>query len=98
MDKSPRFSHRWSDLKGILEIGRLKSIWKNHIRQANRTQLVADLIDYFDVHLSLDEEIDAIRMRFENGTYSPKPPPSEYAWKSQRASVASSQSQTPSIP
>lgn len=71
MARSPRFAFRFTGIKPLLEKIRLKSIWKSHIRAANREQIVYDICDYYDVHLNIDHYIDIVSKSLSLGTYSP---------------------------
>lgn len=74
MTKSPRFRFRFNTLRPHLNKDKLKSIWKDHIRAANRNQVLYDLTDYYDIHHDIDEHIeDAVRL-ISSGLYKPSSP------------------------
>jgi hypothetical protein len=74
MSVSPRFSERKSKFDKIISAPNLKQVWDKHVRQANRRQVVSDLADYFDVHIRLDNHLDAVVGKILAGSYIPAPP------------------------
>jgi hypothetical protein len=74
MTTSPRFPERCTRLKDILTPKRLRTIWKDHIRQSLRQQTISDLCDYYDVHLDLDRHIENVTDRIFRGVYQPNLP------------------------
>lgn len=71
MSTSPRFPERRLRLQQILTIPRLRLIWKDHVRQALRQQVVVDLSDYYDIHLDLDSHLHSVTDRIFRGIYRP---------------------------
>jgi hypothetical protein len=71
--QSPKFPLKKKDLEQIVNPPRLKIVWKNKVRDAARTQLVADPIENLDFHIQLDSMCSAIDVEVNTGSYIPRP-------------------------
>jgi hypothetical protein len=47
---SPKFSLKKKDLEEVINLSRLKSTWKNRVRDAMRKQPVPDPLEHLDFH------------------------------------------------
>src|SRR5260370_38138423 len=51
---SPKFPLKAKDLKDVINVSRLKSTWKNKVREAMRRQPIPDPLENLDFHTRID--------------------------------------------
>jgi hypothetical protein len=71
--QSPKFPLKKKDIGEVIDLPRLKSVWKNKFRDAMRRQLVPDPIENLDFHTQLDAMCSAITAEVNSGAYIPRP-------------------------
>jgi hypothetical protein len=71
---SPKFQIKLKDIKGVINLPRLKSTWKSKVRDAMRRQIVPDPLENLDFHTKLDANCAAIEAEICRGGYIPRPP------------------------
>jgi hypothetical protein len=71
--QSPKFPLKKKDIEQVISLPRLKSVWKNKVREAMRNQLVPDPIENLDFHTQLDAMCGAIHAEVNSGAYIPRP-------------------------
>ncbi|RPJ77820.1 MAG: RNA-directed DNA polymerase [Alphaproteobacteria bacterium] len=74
MLKTARFRVREEQLNKALHPQKMIALWKGHVRSVLRDQPVADLHDYYDFHINLENRIEAIRTSIFQGIYQPSRP------------------------
>ena len=72
--KSPKFSLKKDGLRVITNSSRLKTTWKNRVRDAMRRQAIPDPVEHLDFHINLAAECNSIEAEVCSGTYKPRPP------------------------
>jgi hypothetical protein len=71
---SPKFPLKKKDLEEVISPFRLKSRWRNKVRDAMRQQLIPDPVEHLDFHINLDAMCTAIAAEVCSGAYIPRPP------------------------
>ncbi len=66
--------HRLLQLEGIVEVERLKGVWKSSVRPGLRHQTAPDIHDYLDIHYALEPFCAALRDVVMAGAYRPREP------------------------
>jgi hypothetical protein len=72
--QSPKFPIKQSDIKEVINVSRLKSRWKEKVRDAMRTQPIPDPVEHLDFHITLDGSCTSIAADVCSGTYIPHTP------------------------
>lgn len=71
--QSPKFAIKVKHLKGIVSASVLQALWKQHIRDKMRRQILPDPIEFLDFHVQLKQRANEIESAVCAGSYSPKP-------------------------
>jgi hypothetical protein len=71
---SPKFPLKAKDLKDVINVSRLKSTWKNKVREAMRRQPIPDPLENLDFHTRIDAICLAIEGEVLTGAYIPQTP------------------------
>ena len=71
---SPKFPLKVKGLQDVINVLRLKSTWKNKIREAMRRQPIPDPLENLDFHIRLDAVCAAIEAEVLSGAYIPNTP------------------------
>jgi hypothetical protein len=72
--KSPKFALKRDDIRAVISVPRLKSRWKQNVRDAMRTQPIPDPLEHLDFHVKLDSNCTAIEAEVASGAYAPRAP------------------------
>lgn len=72
--QSPKFPLKLADIKTVINAARLKSRWKEKVRESLRRQRIPDPIEHLDFHTSLDGECLSIVAAVHSGGYIPSRP------------------------
>lgn len=72
--RSPKFTIKSRELKSVINAARLKSRWREKVRDAMRTQPVPDSLEHLDSHIAIDPLTDALEAQLMAGAYIPKTP------------------------
>src|SRR5262249_393622 len=62
------------DLRDVVNISRLKSTWRNKVRDAMRRQPIPDVLENLDFHTRLNAICTAIEAEVCSGSYIPQAP------------------------
>jgi len=57
---SPKFPLKIDDLRKVVNVGRLKGVWKSKVREAMRNQPIPDPLENLDFHVRLNSNCEAI--------------------------------------
>src|SRR5262249_32446896 len=68
---SPKFPLKAKSLKGVISVARLKSTWKNKVREAMRRQPIPDPLENLDFHTRVDAICRAIEAEVLSAAYIP---------------------------
>ena len=71
---SPKFPLKAKNLKGVIDVSRLKATWKNKVRDAMRRQPIPDVIENLDFHTRIDAICQAIESEVLAAAYIPNTP------------------------
>jgi hypothetical protein len=71
---SPKFPLKIDDLRKVINVGRLKTIWKAKVREAMRSQPIPDPLENLDFHVRLNSNCEAIEAEVCSASYIPRPP------------------------
>jgi hypothetical protein len=72
--RSPKFAIKSKELKAVINAARLRSRWREKVRDAMRTQPIPDALEHLDSHISLDALTEALESQLMSGAYVPKTP------------------------
>lgn len=72
--RSPKFSLKRPDIAEVINVSRLKSRWRQRVRDAMRNQPVPDPLEYLDFHIGLDAICESIAAEVCSGAYIPQRP------------------------
>lgn len=72
--QSPKFPLKKPDIQEIINPGRLRSRWKEKVRDAMRHQPIPDPLENLDFHIGLDAICEAIAAEVCSGAYIPNRP------------------------
>ena len=71
---SPKFPLKIDDLRKVVNVGRLKGVWKSKVREAMRNQPIPDPLENLDFHARLNSNCEAIEAEVCSASYIPRPP------------------------
>ena len=71
---SPKFPLKIDDLRKVVNVGRLKGVWKAKVREAMRNQPIPDPLENLDFHVLLNSYCEAIETEVCSASYIPRPP------------------------
>src|ERR1700722_3138593 len=71
---SPKFPIKAKSLRDVINVSRLKTIWKAKVRDAMRRQPIPDSIQNLDFHIRLDAVCATIVSEVLTGAYIPNSP------------------------
>jgi hypothetical protein len=71
---SPKFPLKAKNLRDVINVARLKSTWKNKVREAMRSQPIPDPIENLDFHTRIDAIAQAIESEVLSAAYIPNTP------------------------
>ena len=71
---SPKFPLKAKSLRDVVNVSRLKSTWKNKVRDAMRRQPIPDSIENLDFHIRLDAICTTIEAEVLTAAYIPNRP------------------------
>ena len=72
--QSPKFPLKRKDIEEVINVPRLKSRWREKVRDAMRHQPMPDPVEHLDFHVSLDAMCAAIAAEVHSGSYIPHAP------------------------
>jgi hypothetical protein len=72
--RSPKFSLKRPDIAEVINVSRLKSRWRERVRDAMRNQPVPDPLEYLDFHIGIDAICESIAAEVCSGAYIPQRP------------------------
>ena len=72
--KSPKFQQKKKDLEEVINVPRLKSRWKDKVREAMRRQPLPDPLEHLDFHVRLEFACTELMSEVMSGVYAPKSP------------------------
>ena len=72
--QSPKFQLKKADIEDVINASRLRSRWREKVRDAMRTQPIPDPLEHLDFHTSLDAICTAIAAEVCSGSYIPRQP------------------------
>jgi reverse transcriptase-like protein len=72
--KSPKFHLKKKDLEEVINVPRLKSRWKDKVREAMRRRPLPDPLENLDFHVRLEFACTELVSEVTSGVYAPKSP------------------------
>jgi hypothetical protein len=67
---SPKFPLKAKKLRDVINVPRLKSTWKNKVREAMRRQPIPDPLEHLDFHIRIEVICTAIEAEVLSAAYS----------------------------
>lgn len=71
---SPKFPSKAKDLRDVINVSRLKLMWKNKVREAMRRQPIPDPLEHLDFHVRIEANCVTIESEILSATYLPRSP------------------------
>jgi reverse transcriptase-like protein len=71
---SPKFPLKAKSLRDVINVSRLKSTWKNKVREAMRRQPIPDPLENLDFHTRIEAICTTIEAEVLSASYIPHPP------------------------
>jgi hypothetical protein len=71
---SPKFPQKRKDIEEVINPTRLRSRWREKVREAMRHQAMPDPVEHLDFHINLESICISIAAEIYSGTYIPRPP------------------------
>ena len=71
--QSPKFPQKAKHLQNIVSASTLQKLWKNHVRDRLRRQIVPDPVEFLDFHIHVKQRCWELESVVCSGGYLPRP-------------------------